>query len=92
MKNTQICDIDYRLSALLFVIKILISTRVLDSRFWWSPSGQILVFAVRGQLCLYSLWFISFSGDSSTARPSVANQVCVKWVDLSPYTFRTQML
>ncbi|XP_062517725.1 aladin-like [Corticium candelabrum] len=56
----------------------------------WSPSGQILVFAVRGESCLYSLWFTSSSGDSSTSRPSVGNQVCVKCVDLSPYTFSTQ--
>ena len=32
VKNTQICQIDSRLLALLFAIEILISTRVLDSR------------------------------------------------------------
>ena len=48
------------------------------------------MFAVRGESCLYSLWFTSSSGDSSTSRPSVGNQVCVKCVDLSPYTFSTQ--
>jgi aladin len=56
----------------------------------WSPDGQALVFAVRGEPCLYSLLFTGQSGDMYSSRPSVGSQVCVKCVDLVPVTFQTQ--